>query len=92
MDWNKSGKKRRPPYRFCKRIKHLISVNTMTGGFAMKKDKSTPSSSDYSKYPDTSFDLINKYGTYEIQPTSDTDQPFPKIAQGLPKKETRNKK
>lgn len=48
------------------------------------KDKHTPSSSDYSKHPDSSFDLINKYGTYEIQPTADTDNPFPHIAQGLP--------
>lgn len=48
------------------------------------KDKSTPSSSDYSKHPDDSFDLINKYGRCECQPTADTDNPFPKIAQGLP--------
>lgn len=32
----------------------------------------------------TVFDLINKYGTYNIQPTADTDNSFPKIAQGLP--------
>lgn len=35
------------------------------------------------------FYLINQYGTYEIQPTADTDNPFPKIAQGLPKKRNR---
>lgn len=58
----------------------------------MDKDKTTPSSNDYSKAPDSSFDLINKYGTYEIQPTADTDNPFPKIAQGLPEKENRHKK
>lgn len=29
--------------------------------------------------------LVNKYGTYEIQPTSDTDNVFPTIAAGLPK-------
>ena len=29
-------------------------------------------------------DIINKYGTYEIQPTADSDHDFPKIAQGLP--------
>ncbi len=56
------------------------------------KDKKTPSANDYSKHPDSSFDLINKYGTYEIQPTSDTDNPFPKIAQGLPKTESRKKR
>lgn len=55
-------------------------------------DKQTPSSNDYSKHPDDSFELVNKYGTYEIQPTADTDNPFPKIAQGLPKSENRKKR
>lgn len=31
------------------------------------------------------FDMINEYGTYEIQPTANTDNTFPAIAQGLPK-------
>ena len=35
------------------------------------------------------YELINKYGTYEIQPTCDSDNDFPKIAQGLPKQENR---
>lgn len=39
--------------------------------------------------PRDCFELINKYGTYEIQPTNDSDQDFPKIAQGLPKAENR---
>ena len=30
-------------------------------------------------------ELINKYGTYEIQPTSDSGNVFPTIAAGLPK-------
>ena len=34
--------------------------------------------------PETAEELINQYGTYEIQPTADTDNPFPHIAQGLP--------
>ena len=33
--------------------------------------------------PDDCADLVNKYGTYEIQPTNDTKNPFPTIAQGL---------
>lgn len=37
----------------------------------------------------TVFDLVNKYGTYNIQPTADTDNAFPKIAQGLPDEENR---
>ena len=32
--------------------------------------------------PENVFELINKYGTYEIQPTADTDNEFPAIAQG----------
>ncbi len=56
------------------------------------KNKSTPSSNDYSKAPDSSFDLVNKYGTYEIQPTADTDNPFPHIAQGLPDERFRKKR
>ena len=31
------------------------------------------------------FDLVNQYGTYEIQRTADTGNFFPAIAQGLPK-------
>ena len=34
--------------------------------------------------PENVYELINKYGTYEIQPTADSDNDFPKIAQGLP--------
>ena len=56
------------------------------------KDKHTPSSNDYSKHPDDSFDLVNKYGTYEIQPTADTDNSFPHIAQGLPDERFRKKR
>ncbi len=41
---------------------------------------------------DTVFDMITKYGTYEIQPTADTENPYPKIAQSLPKEKNRTKK
>lgn len=36
--------------------------------------------------PETPYEMVNKYGTYEIQPTADTENEFPTIAQGLPKK------
>lgn len=49
------------------------------------KDPETPSSNDYSDYPEDSFDLVNKFGTYEIQPTADTSNIFPTVAQGLQK-------
>ena len=32
--------------------------------------------------PESVFDLINKYGTYEIKPTADTENELPQIAQG----------
>ncbi|MBE6792380.1 MAG: hypothetical protein E7534_02615 [Ruminococcaceae bacterium] len=32
----------------------------------------------------TVWDLINRYGTYNIQPTADTENPFPAIAPGNP--------
>lgn len=35
--------------------------------------------------PETAEEMVNKYGTYEIQPTADSDHLFPAIAQGLPK-------
>ena len=31
------------------------------------------------------FDMVNQYGTYEIQRTQDTENMFPVIMQGLPK-------
>ncbi len=34
--------------------------------------------------PGSAFELIRKYGTYNIQPTNDSDQEYPGIAQGLP--------
>lgn len=34
-------------------------------------------------WPDGEDDIINKYGTYEIQPTSGMENPYPMIAQGL---------
>ena len=35
--------------------------------------------------PEDSFEQINKYGTYEIQPTAESDNKYPEIAQGYPK-------
>ena len=35
--------------------------------------------------PRSSFDLVNMYGTYNIQPTSATENTCPLIAPGLPK-------
>ncbi len=35
--------------------------------------------------PESPYEMVNKYGTYEIQPTAETANSFPTIAQGLPK-------
>ena len=35
--------------------------------------------------PKSVYGMLNKYGTYEIQPTADTDNTFPAISQGLSK-------
>ena len=34
--------------------------------------------------PETVSEQLRKYGTYEIQPTNDSDSDYPAIAQGLP--------
>ena len=36
--------------------------------------------------PESGFDHVNEYGTYNIQPTADTDNLFPLIAPGLPRR------
>lgn len=33
--------------------------------------------------PETSFEMVNNYGTYNIQATADTDNMYPAIAQGF---------
>ena len=35
--------------------------------------------------PDGKDDVINRFGTYEVQDTADTSNTFPAIAQGLPR-------
>ena len=37
-------------------------------------------------------DIVNKYGTYNIQPTADTKNLFPQISQGLPQQKKGKKK
>ena len=45
----------------------------------------TPMNHAFPGQPDDCFDMVNQYGTYNIQKTADTDNPYPAIAQGLPK-------
>ena len=44
----------------------------------------TPDVHSFSSPPENVRELINMYGTYNIQPTSDTENLFPLIAPGLP--------
>ena len=37
-------------------------------------------------------DAVNKFGTYNIQPTADTENLFPQISAGLPRKNKQSKK
>jgi hypothetical protein len=41
--------------------------------------------------PKTDGEVIHKYGTYEIQPTAESENEFPEIAQGLPKNKKEEK-
>ena len=44
----------------------------------------TPMMNPFFGQPEDAFDLINKYGTYNIQPTNEQENRFPMILQGLP--------
>lgn len=46
----------------------------------MKKDRS-PSVKSVHGAPQNAEDMVNKYGTYNVQDTTDTDNDFPKIGE-----------
>lgn len=50
-----------------------------------------PSSAAWDRTPDTAAEMVNTYGTYEIQPTADTDFTFPAISQGLPSEDVQHR-
>ncbi len=54
-----------------------------------KRDEKELSATSIIGQPETVYDMVNKYGTYEIQPTNDSDNEYPMISQGLP---TNNRK
>lgn len=51
----------------------------------MDKDKKISSSAAPQGDPYDAEDVVNKYGTYNIQPTADTKNLFPQISAGLPR-------
>jgi len=46
----------------------------------------TPDIHEFQSPPDSVANIINRYGTYQVQSTADTDNVFPLIAPGLPKR------
>ena len=42
--------------------------------------------------PDSKDDVINKYGTYEVQATCGTENDYPQIAQGMAKQQKKDLK
>lgn len=49
----------------------------------MKQDHHSQPPERKPGWPDGQDDVINKYGTYEVQRTSGTENEYPQIAQGL---------
>lgn len=45
----------------------------------------TPDVHAFPAPPESAESIVNRYGTYNIQPTVDTTNTFPLIGQGLPK-------
>lgn len=55
-----------------------------------KKDKNTEPIVDVSSVPvmgmpETTFEMVNRYGTYNIQSTAETENMYPAVAQGFNK-------
>lgn len=56
-----------------------------------RKDRSFPCDAapdvhQFRGVPQDCFDLVNRYGTYNIQPTTDTENLFPLIGPELPER------
>lgn len=51
------------------------------------EERSIPSVCPISDPPEDSFQMVNKYGTYNIQPTAEGAWAYPAISQGLSRKE-----
>ena len=60
-------------------------------GKKREKTEESLSLSEQKPTPETVTDLVNNYGTYNIQPTADSENPYPAIAQGYHEKIAENK-
>ena len=60
-----------------------------------KKDGNAPDTAVSARpvegQPETAFEMVNKYGTYNIQPTAESGNSFPEIAQGYPKRKRKKR-
>ena len=56
------------------------------------KNSDTPSLFTLNTTPENAFDQVNRYGTYNIQPTADSENRYPAIAQGLAKQHRKRPK
>ena len=70
--------------------KNPLSAKAVTEVTLMANDETfrydpTPMNHEFPGQPDDCFDMVNQYGTYNIQKTADTDNAYPAIAQGMPK-------
>ncbi len=55
-----------------------------------KRMKEQPSTLHLYSLPGTAEEMVNRYGTYEIQSTADTDNQYPAIAQGFNPKQIKH--
>lgn len=74
-----------PPQKvpFCGHTTDREVMRMKKGSQGLPRD-STPDVHQFRGIPESCFDLVNQYGTYEIQPTTNTENVFPLIGQGLP--------
>ena len=63
----------------------MKNKNSADGRRKIKKDFFSYTNTA-SGLPEDACDMVNRYGTYEIQPTADTDNNYPAIAQGYNRK------
>ena len=52
----------------------------------------TPSAEPFLTQPENTYEQVNKYGTYEIQPTAESGNEYPAIAQGMSQKKRKKLK
>ena len=57
-----------------------------------QKKEPTPSATPVAGQPDDATEQVNAFGTYNVQPTADTGNFFPAIAQGLPDQKAEKRK